>query len=74
MRSKFVALALAAAPIWLSACAMSNPILSSGPRPRVEDCMMIRQSTPATYACPPDGKSYTAVQLADIRTGQAASK
>jgi hypothetical protein len=73
MRGKFLALMLAAAPFVLAACGMSNPILSSGPTPRVEDCMMIGQGTPARFACPPDGKIYTSIQLADIRTGKNAS-
>ena len=56
----------------LSGCAASNPfpLLSSGPSPRVEDCMLLQQATPTRYVC--GGKTYTAVQLADIRKGNAA--
>ena len=53
----------------LSGCAASNPLLSSGPLPRVEDCMLL-QATPTRYVC--GGKIYTAVQLADIRKGNDA--
>jgi len=52
-----------------SACAgSSNPVLSSGPHPRVEDCAMVQQATPTRYVC--DGKIYTSVQLDEIRNGQ----
>ena len=47
----------------------SNPIMSSGPVPRVEDCMLLQQATPAKFVC--NGKTYTAVQLTDIRNGTA---
>jgi hypothetical protein len=50
-----------------SACAARNPVLSSGPAPRVEECMLLQQATPTKYVC--GGKTYTAVQLADIRKG-----
>ena len=46
----------------------NNPLLSSGPHPRAEDCAQIQQATPTKYVC--DGKTYTSVQLADIRTGK----
>lgn len=49
----------------LSGCAAGNPLLSSGPMPRVEDCMLLQQATPARYVC--DGKTYTANQLAELR-------
>lgn len=55
-----------AACAFLSACS-SNLFLSSGPQPRVEDCMLLQQATPTRYVC--NGKIYTAVQLADIRKG-----
>lgn len=58
--------ALATICALLSACS-SNLILSSGPQPRVEDCMLLQQATPTRYVC--DGKIYTAVELADIRKG-----
>ena len=58
-------LALATLTLFCSACAVSNPVLSSGPSPRVEDCMLLQQATPTKYVC--GGKTYTAVQLADIR-------
>lgn len=58
----------------LAGCAAGNPIpvLSSGPSPRVEDCMLLQQATPTKYVC--GGKTYTAVQLADIRKGNADAK
>jgi hypothetical protein len=55
----------------LGGCEMANPILSSGPSPRVADCFMIGQGTPAKFVCPPDGKTYTSTQLYDIRKGKA---
>jgi len=51
----------------LSGCGSRNPFLSEGPEPRVEDCAQIRQATPSQYVC--NGKTYTAVQLSDIRHG-----
>jgi len=56
----------------LAGCAASNPfpLLSSGPSPRVEDCMLLQQATPTKFVC--GGKIYTAVQLADIRKGNSA--
>ena len=56
----------------LSGCTATNPfpLLSSGPSPRVEDCMLLQQATPTRYVC--GGKTYTAVQLADIRKGNSA--
>jgi hypothetical protein len=63
------ALALATAAFAIAGCADMS-IMSSGPTPRAEDCALIRQATPAQFVCP-DGKTYTAVQLADIRTGKA---
>ena len=62
--------ALAALTLFYSACAVTNPVLSSGPSPRVEDCMLLQQATPTKYVC--GGKTYTAVQLANIREGVAA--
>ena len=52
-------------------CGAANPLLSNGPTPRVEDCMLLQQATPTKYVCA--GKTYTAVQLADIRNGKAAA-
>jgi hypothetical protein len=56
----------------LAGCGASNPfpLLSSGPSPRVEDCMLLQQATPTRFVC--GGKIYTAVQLADIRNGNGA--
>jgi hypothetical protein len=34
-----------------SGCAGRNPFLSYGPEPRVEDCMLLQQSTPTKYIC-----------------------
>jgi hypothetical protein len=59
--------ALTALALVCSGCATGNPLLSSGPAPRVEDCMLLQQATPTKYVC--GGKTYTAVQLAEIRTG-----
>jgi hypothetical protein len=55
----------------LSGCSFQNPIMSSGPTPRVEDCMLLQQATPAKFVC--NGKTYTAVQLTDIRNGTTTS-
>jgi len=52
-------------------CAGRNPLLSYGPHPRVEDCAQIQQATPTKYIC--DGKTYTSVQLSDIRNGQTVA-
>lgn len=60
------------AAVAMSACAGQNPILSTGPSPRVEDCALIQQATPARFVC--GGKVYTAVQLTDIRDGKTAEK
>jgi len=46
----------------------SNPLLSSGPHPRVEDCALVQQATPSRYVC--GGKIYTSVQLDEISNGQ----
>jgi hypothetical protein len=55
----------------LAGCSFQNPLDSSGPEPRVEDCMLLQQATPAKFVC--DGKTYTAVQLSDIRTAKPAT-
>ena len=65
-----VRLALAIAALAMSGCADMS-VLSSGPTPRVEECALIQQATPAKFVCG-DGKTYTAVQLADIRTAKPA--
>ena len=63
----FIAMAIS-----ISACAITGnpPFLSNlaAPSPRVEDCALIQQATPSRYVC--NGKVYTAVQLADIRSGK----
>jgi len=67
---RFAASAIALIPMAanFAGCSFqSNPIMSSGPVPRVEDCMLLQQATPAKFVC--NGKSYTAVQLTDIRNG-----
>jgi len=61
-------LVLASSILVFSGCAMRNPIMSTGPGPRVEDCIQLQQATPTKYFC--QGKTYTAVQLADIRNGR----
>ena len=65
-------LAASLAFLALSGCAGRDPLLSYGPQPRVEDCAQIRQATPTQYVC--DGKTYTSVQLTEIRNGTVASK
>ena len=50
----------------------SHLFLSSGPTPRVEDCMTLQQATPTKYVC--DGKTYTSLQLADIRKATSNKK
>ena len=69
-KAKVTAFALATSIFAMTGCADLS-VLSSGPTPRVEDCALIQQATPAKFVCG-DGKTYTAVQLADIRTGKAA--
>jgi hypothetical protein len=66
LRTTLLIIGLAAAST-LAGCSGQNPILSSGPEPRVEDCMLLQQATPAKFVC--NGKTYTAVQLTDIRNG-----
>ena len=54
----------------LSGCATAEKLfLSSGPAPRVEDCAEITKATPTRYVC--NGKTYTSVQLTNIRNGVA---
>ncbi|MGD0288259.1 MAG: hypothetical protein ABSC63_01185 [Candidatus Binataceae bacterium] len=65
-------LAASLAFLALSGCAGRDPLLSYGPQPRVEDCAQIRQATPTQYVC--DSKTYTSVQLTEIRNGIVASK
>jgi hypothetical protein len=55
------------AMLGLAGCSFQNPLSSSGPEPRVENCMLLQQATPARFVC--NGKTYTATQLSDIRTG-----
>jgi hypothetical protein len=55
------------AMLGLAGCSFQNPLASSGPEPRVEDCMLLQQATPARFVC--GGKTYTATQLSDIRNG-----
>ena len=50
-----------------SGCSASGLFVSSGPSPRVEDCLFIQHSTPTRFAC--NGKIYTSIQLMDIRRG-----
>jgi hypothetical protein len=54
--------------LFCAGCSLyDDPLLSSGPSPRVEDCALIQQATPVRYVCA--GKTYTAVELAEIRNG-----
>lgn len=69
MRSmRFRMIAPTVVALALVGCAGRNPVLSSGPAPRVEDCVQIQQATPTKYVC--GGKVYTSVQLAAIRNGK----
>ena len=52
-------------------CGVANPFISTGPSPRVEDCMLLQQATPTKYVCA--GKTWTAPQLADLRNGKPAA-
>jgi hypothetical protein len=70
MKARLTAFALAAAAFAMTGCTDMS-VLSSGPTPRVEDCALVGQSTPSKFVCG-DSKTYTAVQLADIRAGKAA--
>lgn len=57
----------------LAGCSMANPVLSSSAAgPRVEDCALISQGTPSKFVC--GGKTYTSIQLADIRNGKTPAK
>lgn len=61
------------AVLGLSACSSSrNPLVSAGPEPRVEDCMLLQQATPAKFAC--NSSTYTAVELSDLRNGNIPGK
>ncbi len=52
----------------LSGCATAEKIfLSSGPKPRVEECAEISKATPTRYVC--NGKTYTSVQLTNFSSG-----
>lgn len=70
-RSPILLAAGLVAAVQLAGCGIADPFLSSGPSPRAEDCMLVQQATPTKYIC--GGKTYTAVQLADIRNGKAAA-
>ena len=50
--------------------AYSNPLLSSGSDPRIEDCALVQQATPTRYVC--GGKAYTAGQLTSLRNSATA--
>jgi len=64
---------VSAVALLFSSCAADRTLfLSSGPTPRVEDCMILQQSTPTKFVC--NGKTYTSVQLSDIRLGKGADK
>lgn len=71
-RSAVKTAAFIAMAISVSACAITGnpPFMSNlaAPGPRVEDCALIQQATPSRFVC--NGKVYTAVQLADIRSGK----
>jgi hypothetical protein len=65
-----IAAALVMMTVCLVGCAAFDPVTisASTPAPRVEDCALIQQATPARFVC--GGKVYTATQLADIRKGK----
>jgi hypothetical protein len=65
-----IAAVVIALPLF-SGCA-TNPIVESGPEPRVADCALMKQATPSLYAC--DGKVYTGQQLWAIRHGEQATQ
>jgi hypothetical protein len=48
--------------------AHDDPLLSSGPYQRVEDCALIQQATPTKSVC--GGKICTSFQTAEIRSGK----
>jgi hypothetical protein len=65
--------AFAALAVLLAGCTgYQNPLLSSGPVPRVEDCAFIQQATPTKYVC--DGKTYTSTELNEIRSKKKSAK
>jgi hypothetical protein len=68
MMSKPGWFAVAFTLVFAGCATYENPFLSSGPKPRVENCAQIQQATPTRYIC--GGKAYTSVQLADIRNGK----
>ena len=72
--------ALAIGALGAAGCA-TDLFMSSGPTPRVEDCMIVGQGTPAKFVCSDgkdylssDGKSYTSIQLVDIWTPKTPDK
>jgi hypothetical protein len=69
LSNRSLTLGMFAVGLWvatLPGCASRNPFVSEGPEPRVENCMLLQQATPAKFVC--GGKTMTAVQLSDIRT------
>ena len=61
---------IGATAVLLGGCgADQSLLLSGGPSPRVEDCMVLQQATPTRFVC--NGKTYTSIQLSDIRLGKA---
>jgi len=66
-----IAAALGTMTICVAGCAVSDPLTSTTTEPRVEDCVIIQQATPARFVC--GGKVYASVQLADIRKGKTVT-
>jgi hypothetical protein len=66
MRMRVAVIALALPVLGGTRCAVF-PIVQSGPEPRVANCALIEEDTPALYVC--GGKVYTASQLDAIRHG-----
>jgi hypothetical protein len=72
-RSRATIVAVSLAALTLGGCSFfagsGGP--DSGPGPHVANCTLIQQATPSLYVC--DGKTYTATQLYDLRTGKQAA-
>jgi len=72
--------ALMLSALSVSGCA-TDMFMSSGPYPRVEDCMIVGQGTPSKFVCSDgkdyfstDGKTFTSIQLVDARTPKTDKK
>jgi len=54
-KRRIVAAAGLLGALQLAGCGVTGVFMSSGPAPRVEDCMIVQQATPAKFVC--DGKT-----------------